>query len=134
MKNGATIRVLIVDDEPAIRESLAEYLHDHAFEVSKAENAEMTMQVLKSIPHQVAIIDLRLPGMDGENLILEVHDRYPTLQFLIHTGSAGYQLPEKLQRIGIRKENILLKPILDLKSLVDSIKNLAGGESNEQPR
>jgi DNA-binding NtrC family response regulator len=128
MRNTRTdhsrIRVLIVDDESSIRLSLSAYLEDHDFEVSSAASAEEALALMDYIPFQVGIIDLRLPGMSGDALILMAHQRTPAMRFIIHTGSSSYQLPEELKRIGIRREHLFLKPLQDLYFIVEAVDKL----------
>ena len=120
MDNSA-ISVLIVDDEPAIRDSLQDYLEDYEFRVTAVDSSETAMEVLASERHDILIVDLRLPGISGETLILESHERYPGIKFILHTGSVDYQLSAELQSIGIRSEHILLKPATDLTEIVNLI-------------
>ena len=63
MINNSIIRVLIVDDEPSICESLVNFLVDYDFEVNFVNSAEEAIDHLKNSQYNVAIIDLRLPGM-----------------------------------------------------------------------
>ncbi len=131
MKNLNKIRVLLVDDEAAIREGLVEYLEDYDFEVAAAMNAEEALNILAKKPHDVAIIDLRLSGMGGETMILRIHQIYPSLRFLIHTGSTDYRLSKELKLIGIQSEHVFFKPVLDLTQLYKGINNLVRGKEDE---
>lgn len=123
MSVTSQVRVLVIDDESSIRESLTEYLEDFDFNVTSAESAEEALGVLENTPHDIAIVDMRLPGMDGNAMILNAHSKCPDMRFLIHTGSVDYQLTQKLKNIGIRQEHIFLKPIPDLSIFVDAIRN-----------
>lgn len=62
-------RVLIVDDESSIRESLAEFLRDFGMNVDTAENAEDALELLRQKSFDVMIADLRLPGITGDAMI-----------------------------------------------------------------
>ncbi len=124
MSEGSSIRVLIIDDEPAIYRSLGEFLEDCDFEVMSAENAEDAFNILKNKPQDVAIVDLRLPSMNGETLILKAHEMQPALRYLIFTGSDEYTLSEELENIGIRPEHIISKPLSNLSLMVEAIQEL----------
>jgi DNA-binding NtrC family response regulator len=124
MTDRLPIRVLVVDEEPSIRESLVEYLDDFDFDVSSAENAEDALELLARTPQDVAIVDLRLPGMSGETMIQRAHEMMPAMRFLIYTGSVGYHLSEELERIGMRSEDVFTKPLTDLSLLIKSIQKL----------
>ena len=118
------IHVLIVDDEPAIRSSLVSFLEDYDFNVFSAKSSEEALLVMSDISCQVAIVDLRLPDMNGDTMILEAKKRYPSLQFLIHTGSVNFQLSKELIDIGIRQDHIIMKPQKDLTRFIEAIERL----------
>ena len=118
------VHVLIVDDEPAIRQSLAEFLNDYGFKVVTAESAEEALAIVKNGQLEIALVDIRLPKMDGDTLIAQAHEVNPKMRFLIHTGSVEYKLPKELERIGLRQEHIFLKPVVDLTVIVDAIQKI----------
>ena len=118
------IHVLVVDDEPSICHSLSEFLDDFGFQVSSAENAEKAIELLEKHPYDAAVIDLRLPGMSGETLMLLAYKKQPQLKFVIHTGSAGYLISNELKAIGISQENVFFKPQPDLTRIANAILSL----------
>lgn len=120
----SSITVLIVDDEPAIRESLQDYLEDYGFRVTAVASSEAALEVLECERHDVLIVDLRLPGISGETLVLEVHQRYPGIKFIIHTGSVDDQLSEDLRALGMRSKHMILKPVTDMVAIVNLITKL----------
>ena len=124
MTNISPVRVLVVEDEPSVRHSLAGFLEDYDFDVSTSETAEKALELMTEQPCHVAIVDIRLPGIDGDALILKAHEMMPTVHFIIYTGSVEYRLSEDLKRIGTRPEHVFLKPQQDLTVLVDAIQNL----------
>lgn len=116
--------ILIVDDETSIRESLAEYLLDFGMVVDTAKNAEEALEFLRSQPVEAMLVDLRLPGLSGELLILQAFKLSPQIRFLIHTGSVDYSLSPELIAIGLTPDQIILKPQLELSLLVRKIEAL----------
>ena len=125
MSDYSTIHVLVIDDEPAICASLSAFLEDYGFQASTAESAEEALDLMKSNPYDICIVDLRLPGMSGEDLILQAKERYPDQKHIIYTGSISYNLSDKLKALGMRPEHVFLKPIRVLSLLVKCIKELA---------
>ena len=125
MKDFSNIRVLVIDDEPAICLSLTAFLEDYGFKASSAESAEEALDLMKNNEYDVCIVDLRLPGMSGEDLILQARERHPDQRHIIYTGSISYNLSSKLQALGMRPEHVFLKPIRVLTLLVKCIKALA---------
>ena len=123
------IRVLVVDDEPSIRNSLVEFLEDCQFDVSAADSAEGALDLIARIPFDVALVDIRLPKLDGDSLILQAHQLRPRMRFLIHTGSVEYKLPEELKTFGVTQEHVFLKPQMDLSVFKDAIRALMSASS-----
>lgn len=119
-------KILVVDDEPGIRESFSDFLEDFGFDVFSAENAEQALKIVESENLAIAIIDLHLPGISGETVILRSHSINPEMKFIIHTGSIEYRLPDELKAIGMGSEHMFLKPIPDLMTLIDAINKILG--------
>jgi two-component system, OmpR family, response regulator len=117
-------RVLVVDDEAAVRISLRGYLEDMEYRVSAVASSEEALALLAEASFDVGLIDLRLPGLNGEALALRIHEQAPSMRFLIYTGSAEYEVSEALKAIGVRRERVILKPVSDLSVLVRCIELL----------
>lgn len=124
MGDRSDIKVLIIDDEPFIRESLAGFLEDGDFDVSSADSAEQALDLLRKDPYDIAIVDLRLPGMNGDVFIQEINRMSPQIRFLIHTGSVDYRLSSELLAVGIKPDHVFYKPQHDLTLFVDKIEQL----------
>lgn len=116
--------ILIVDDEESIRRSLRAYLEDEGFEVIATGSAEEGLKALGSTPADAVIVDMRLPGMDGNTFIEKAHVLHPDLNILVYTGSVGYHPPPKLQAIGIGEGQVFMKPLRDMSLLVSAIRQL----------
>lgn len=125
MPDDSSIRVLVIDDEPAICTSLSAFLEDDGFRASSAESAEEALELMKSNIYDVCIVDMRLPGMSGEDLIIAARERYPEQRHIIYTGSISYNLSNKLKELGMRPEYVFLKPVRVLSLLVKCIRELA---------
>ena len=124
MKDHSRVRILVVDDEPSICESLVDYLEDFGLKVFAACSAHEALEILAKEPLDVAIIDIRLPGMSGDHLVMKAHHLQSNLRFLIHTGSSNYQPSEELIQIGIQPEHIFAKPVRNLILLKEAIEKL----------
>jgi CheY-like chemotaxis protein len=83
----AHLRVLLVDDDEAVRAPLASSLEDAGFSVLSAESAERALDMLRSgLWVDALVTDLSMPGMSGWDLIREVRSRWPDLPSLMLTG------------------------------------------------
>ena len=80
------IHLLLVEDELALREATAERLEEHGYRVVQAESGEAALQNLADFAFDVVITDLRLPGIDGTQLIETARERYPDIAGLVVTG------------------------------------------------
>ncbi|MGB5217203.1 MAG: response regulator [Smithella sp.] len=125
----SNIKVLVVDDEMAVCSNVAAFLEDEGFTVFSALSGEEALDFLLKQKIDVAIVDMRLPGIDGDTLILKAHEVQPVLKFLIHTGSTNYSLPGSLEEIGVKKTQIFRKPLLDMSVLTKSILKLLEGKT-----
>jgi two-component system response regulator PilR (NtrC family) len=78
--------LLIVDDEAALREAIAERLGDHGFIVEQAASGEEALDRLAAFAFDILITDLRLPGIDGRQVLDAATERYPDLIAIVITG------------------------------------------------
>jgi two-component system response regulator PilR (NtrC family) len=78
--------LLIVDDENALREAIAERLADHGFVVEQANSGEAALQRLAEFAFDILITDLRLPGIDGRKVLEAALERYPEIIPIVITG------------------------------------------------
>ncbi len=81
---------------------------------------------------EAAIVDIRLPGMDGNAFIEHAHQVDGRLNFLIFTGSVGYQLPERLAGMGVRPSQVFMKPLNDMTVMVDSLRGLLASDEEQE--
>jgi DNA-binding NtrC family response regulator len=81
-----TPHVLFVDDEPQLRGVMAERLGDHGFDVVEAESGERALELLDQFAFDIVITDLRLPGIDGTQVIDAARERYPGIIVIVITG------------------------------------------------
>lgn len=118
-------RVLIVDDEGSVRSNLAAYLEDDGLNVETASSGEAALEMAERIQPDVCVMDMRLPGIDGNDTIRAMHVRFPHVLFVIHTATAEYALPDDLRRLGITDQQVFRKPVTDMAPLAQHIERLA---------
>lgn len=85
MKNQSE-RILIVDDEAGIRNSLCKVLEKSGYKTLEAENAQKAVKVISENPVSLIISDFAMPGMDGISLLKSVKEQYPFIEFIMITG------------------------------------------------
>lgn len=82
-------RILVVDDEKNLRESIAEYLALEGFTCALAEDATSALSLLGQNVFDAAVIDLRLPGMDGLDLVSAILSQWPSLPLIMMSAHGG---------------------------------------------
>lgn len=116
------VSVLIVDDEPMLRRSVADYLSDEdRFDVQVAADAEEGLALLARRTVDLCLVDLRLPGLNGIEFMVRAQALDPALRFLIHTGSPEEQLPQATIGGIAGFRGVLFKPIADMGDIVRAI-------------
>ena len=80
--------LLLVEDEAPLREAVAERLADHGFQVVQAGTGEEALERLADFAFDVVIVDMRLPGVDGTEVLERARERYPDIIGIIVTGFA----------------------------------------------
>ena len=78
--------LLIVDDEKALREAVAERLADQGFVVERAASGEEAIERIADFAFDVLITDLKLPGIDGRQVLEAALERYPDIVAIVITG------------------------------------------------
>ncbi|WP_275096061.1 response regulator [Sedimenticola hydrogenitrophicus] len=120
--------VLIVDDEELISSNMAAYLEDEGLEVDVANSAEDALRLVEAgLSVQVCIMDMRLPGMNGNEACQALHRQDPGIRFLLHTGSPNYVISPELSAIGITPDHLYRKPIMDMAEFTATVHALCAG-------
>ncbi len=116
-------RILIVDDDPIVAESLAEFLTDEGYETSTALDATEALRALEEAsdesgaggraprPFQVVISDISMPHMNGLDLLREVTKRHPEAAVVMLTGYGTIESAVDALRLGAC--DYLTKPVVD---------------------
>lgn len=116
------IRILVVDDDKALRDVMAEVLIQDGYLVTAVASAAEAADVLAQSPCDVAIIDLRLSGSGGLELLKEIKRTYPDTQVIIVTSYASLESAVEALRAGAY--DYLAKPFEDI-ALISAVVNRA---------
>ena len=92
--------VLIVEDEPIMRDSLRDWLENEGYEVETAEQGEEALQRIGEVDFGVVVLDLRLPGRDGLEVLQEARARRPQLKGIIITAYPSVETAVQAMKIG----------------------------------
>jgi DNA-binding NtrC family response regulator len=113
------IRVLLVDDEEDYVKALAERMDMRDLQSRVALSGEEALRVLDDDPPDVIVLDLRMPGMQGMEVLERVRQDHPQVQVIILTGHGGDQEEKEARRLGAFE--YLQKPA-DTGDLVNTIR------------
>ncbi|MBI4911093.1 MAG: sigma-54-dependent Fis family transcriptional regulator [Acidobacteria bacterium] len=83
--------ILIVDDEPVVRESLEQWFGDEGYAVHAASNGKEALNALAAQPYDLALLDIKMPGMDGMELQGRIKEADPELPVIVMTGYASVE-------------------------------------------
>lgn len=106
---GVVKSILVVDDDPNLRQTLVMILRHAGYECFFAEDAERCLLLLKSRSYDLLILDHSIPDMNGLSLLTVIRRMYPDLPVLFLTGNGSPELKSAVQRNGIR--GYLVKPV-----------------------
>ncbi len=106
-----TRRILVLDDEETIADTLTLIFRSNGYEARSAYSAEQALEMLEQWPPDVAIVDVVLPGMNGIEFAIFLKASYPEIHFLLFSGQPGTSgMLEEAKRKGHLFE-ILAKPL-----------------------
>ena len=127
MNNGT--KVLIVDDEAIIRDSLRDWLSDVGHNVLTAENGSQALEVIEKEKPSIVIVDLVMPGMDGIELLKKAKEISPPIEVIIITAYASIPTAITAMREGAydyiekpfcpEKAELLIDKLVEHKRLIE---------------
>ncbi|MHC4407675.1 MAG: sigma-54-dependent transcriptional regulator [Planctomycetota bacterium] len=91
MKTAHKPSILVVDDEAIVRLSLRDWFTDEGCDVDVAENAAEALRAAAGRPHDIALIDIKMPGMDGLELQARLAEKTPDLTVIMMTAYASVE-------------------------------------------
>ena len=103
-----TTRIMVVDDEEIVRESFFHWFKKYGHTVETAASGFEALEKLQQSPFQVMFVDIKMPGMDGIELLEKVKQEYPDIIVVIITAYGSIESAVKAMRIGA--SDYLLKP------------------------
>ena len=108
--------ILIVDDEEIIRDSFSAFLSDYGYRVLGAENGRLGLEIFEQQSPDAVILDLRMPEMDGLEVLETLKQKSPDTPVLVISGGASINDAVAALRLGAW--DYILKPLKSLDILV----------------
>ena len=97
---GENTRVLVVDDEEIVRESLGGWLQEDGFQVSSAPDGRTAVEMMKRDRWNVMLVDLKMPGMDGLQVLEEARKLQPEAAIIMMTAYATVDTAVTAMKLG----------------------------------
>jgi DNA-binding NtrC family response regulator len=116
----AGIRLLLVDDEDDFRTTLAKRLRKRQMEVRDVGNGLDAVETVKETPLDIAVIDVKMPGIDGLETLRQIKQINPLIEVIMLTGHASVESGIEGMRSGAF--DYLMKPC-DINELVQKIED-----------
>ncbi len=113
------IRVLIVDDEQAIVDNLERHFRYLGYEAKGISDPHQAIEVIKTENYHVVISDIRMPDMNGTELLKEIKEYNGAISVIMITGFVTMDNVMTCMRLGA--QTCIFKPIEDLKVLEDAV-------------
>jgi two-component system response regulator HydG len=108
-KDGTRARVVVADDEPSARSGLAALLRDEGIEVILAEDGTAALARVEETAPDALVTDLRMPGLDGLEVLHRARALHPTLPVVIMTANGDVETAVRAMKEGA--EHYLTKPV-----------------------
>lgn len=126
---GENARILIVDDDENIRKVLVAILEDEGYTVESVGTARKAIEATKRKFYNIALIDIRLPDMDGTDLLLRIRDTVPRIRKIIITGYPTLQ--NAIDAVNRRADAYIMKPF-DVEKVLRTIKEQLQKQEEEK--
>ena len=126
---GESARILVVDDDENIRKVLTTILEDEGYAVEQAETAQKAIEMTKRKVYNLALIDIRLPDMEGIELLTRMKDTTPKMRKIIITGYPTLQ--NAIEAVNRGADAYIMKPF-DMDKVLITIKEQLRKQREEQ--
>ncbi|HUK29266.1 MAG TPA: response regulator [Candidatus Acidoferrales bacterium] len=115
-------RILVIDDDEAIREPMKKILELEGYHVDTAKNGEEAIEHSKTNFYNLALIDIRLPDIEGTQLLTAMRDTVPKMVKIILTGYPSVN--NAIDAVNKGADGYVTKPVTDIDSFLQKIKEL----------
>lgn len=119
--SDASLKILTIDDEAGIRSAIGAYLEDSGFEIIEAENGRIGIEQCRSQKPDLVLCDLRMPEVDGLEVLATLGSEFPDMPFIVVSGMGG--LGDAIEALKLGAWDYITKPIQDMAVLEHAIRN-----------
>jgi len=126
---GETIRILIIDDDENIRKVLTTILEDEGYDVESVDTAKKAIERTRRKFYNLALIDIRLPDMEGIELLTKMKNTTPKIRKIIITGYPTLQ--NAVEAVNRGADAYIMKPF-DMEKVLEEIKDQLKKQEEEK--
>jgi len=126
---GETTRILIIDDDENIRKVLTTILEDEGYDVESVDTAKKAIERTRRKFYNLALIDIRLPDMEGIELLTKMKNTTPKIRKIIITGYPTLQ--NAVEAVNRGADAYIMKPF-DMEKVLQEIKDQLKKQQNEK--
>jgi len=123
-------RILIIEDDPTVHKPLKEILEGVGYIVDTAETGKEAIEKTNKNLYNLALVDIRLPDMEGTKLLTMMKQTTPKMMKIILTGYPSME--NAIEAVNRGADDYIIKPVLDMKELVNTIKEKLKQQQEEQ--
>lgn len=109
MRETEQVRILIIDDDETIRKSITTVLEQKGYVVDTAESGQVAVTKSETETYDLALIDIRLPDMDGVQLLTAMKETTPKMVKIIITGYPSLQ--NAMEAVNKGADGYIVKPV-----------------------
>ena len=122
-------RILVIDDDESVRKVLSSALEEEGYEVETADSGKKAIEMSQRAFFNMALIDIRLPDMEGTKLLSELKDTTPKMRKIIVTGYPSMQ--NAIEAVKRGANDFVVKPF-KMESVLETIKIQLKEQQGEQ--
>ena len=119
--------IIVIDDEETIRTTVSEILTDEGYVVETAKNGKEAIKQSKKTPFDLALVDIKLPDIEGTELLKKLREMQPKMALIIMTGQPSVE--NAIKSVNNKADGYILKPF-DVPTLLETIKKTLAEKAN----
>jgi len=119
MTGDSVKKILVIDDEVYIRDSVIGFLEDFGFEVVDAENGRVGLEIFDTQHPDLVLCDLRMPEMDGLEVLAGVREKNSKIPIIIVSGAGN--IADTVEALRLGAWDYIIKPIQDMNVLYHAV-------------
>ncbi len=119
MNNHVKKTVLVIEDEPIIRQAISDFLEDSNYQVIQAEHGRRGIELFRQNTPDVVLTDLRMPIMGGREVLSILNEEFPETPVIVVSGVGDIR--DAIDAVHLGAWDYIIKPVQDIEIIVYSI-------------